>query len=81
VLLSALGADLTLVDTFRFRPGPLDLPILAFAGADDVQGRPTVWSVGARRPAARSASAPSLAATSSTRRAGWRWRARPPRIC
>jgi medium-chain acyl-[acyl-carrier-protein] hydrolase len=40
-LLPTLRADLTLVDTFRFRPSaPLDVPIRAFAGIDDVEGSP-----------------------------------------
>ncbi|HEX6501155.1 MAG TPA: thioesterase domain-containing protein [Micromonosporaceae bacterium] len=40
-LLPTLRADLTLVDTFRFRPEtPLDVPIHAFAGIDDVEGSP-----------------------------------------
>jgi len=40
-LLPTLRADLTLVDSFHFRPpAPLDLPIRAFAGADDVEGGP-----------------------------------------
>lgn len=40
-LLPTLRADLTLVDSFRFRPAtPLDLPIRVFAGADDVEGAP-----------------------------------------
>lgn len=40
-VLPTLRADLTLVDTFRWRPAtPLDVPILAFAGADDVDGSP-----------------------------------------
>jgi surfactin synthase thioesterase subunit len=40
-MLPTLRADLTLVDSFTFRPaGPLDLPIHAFAGADDVEGGP-----------------------------------------
>lgn len=39
--LPTLRADLTLVDTFRFRPStPLDVPIRAFAGVDDVEGSP-----------------------------------------
>jgi surfactin synthase thioesterase subunit len=40
-LLPTLRADLVLVDTFRMRPAvPLDVPIHAFAGADDVEGGP-----------------------------------------
>lgn len=40
-LLPTLRADLTLVDSFRFRPeAPLDVPIRAFAGMDDVEGAP-----------------------------------------
>jgi medium-chain acyl-[acyl-carrier-protein] hydrolase len=41
-VLPTLLADLTLVDTFRlWRPAtPLDVPILAFAGADDVDASP-----------------------------------------
>lgn len=40
-LLPILRADLTLVDSYRFRPDtPLDLPIRAFAGIDDVEGSP-----------------------------------------
>jgi medium-chain acyl-[acyl-carrier-protein] hydrolase len=40
-LLPTLRADLTLVNTFRFRPSaPLDVPIRAFAGIDDVEGSP-----------------------------------------
>ena len=40
-LLPTLRADLTMVDSFRFRPAtPLDLPIRAFAGLDDVEGPP-----------------------------------------
>jgi len=40
-VLPTLRADLTLVDTLRFRPRtPLDVPILAFAGRDDPEGSP-----------------------------------------
>lgn len=40
-LLPTLRADLTLVDTFQFRATtPLDVPIRAFAGVDDVEGSP-----------------------------------------
>jgi medium-chain acyl-[acyl-carrier-protein] hydrolase len=40
-LLPTLRADLTVVDSFRFRPPrPLDLPIRAFAGLDDAEGPP-----------------------------------------
>lgn len=40
-LLPTLCADLILVDTFCFRPStPLDVPIRAFAGIDDVEGSP-----------------------------------------
>ncbi|MGW4393668.1 thioesterase II family protein [Amycolatopsis nivea] len=40
-LLPALRADLALVDGFRFEPGePLEAPIRAFAGTDDVEGAP-----------------------------------------
>jgi medium-chain acyl-[acyl-carrier-protein] hydrolase len=40
-LLPTLRADLTLVDTFRFHPEtPLDVPIRAFAGIDDIEGPP-----------------------------------------
>jgi medium-chain acyl-[acyl-carrier-protein] hydrolase len=40
-LLRTFRADLTLVDSFRLHPArPLDLPIHAFAGADDVEGPP-----------------------------------------
>jgi len=42
MLLPTLRADLQLIDTFRFEPHkPLDLPIRAFAGIDDVEGPPT----------------------------------------
>lgn len=41
ILLPTLRADLLLIDTFRFAPAkPLDLPIRAFAGVDDVEGPP-----------------------------------------
>lgn len=40
-LLPTLRADLTLVDTYRFPDAPpLDVPIRAFAGRDDVEGAP-----------------------------------------
>ena len=40
-MLPTLRADLTLVDSFRFRPAvPLDMPIHAYAGADDTEGSP-----------------------------------------
>jgi medium-chain acyl-[acyl-carrier-protein] hydrolase len=40
-LLPMVRADLTLVDCFRFRPAvPLDMPIHAFAGAEDAEGAP-----------------------------------------
>ncbi len=40
-LLPTLRADLTLVDTFAFEPEtPLDVPIRAFAGIEDVEGGP-----------------------------------------
>lgn len=40
-LIPTLRADLTLVDTYLARPQPpLDLPVLAFAGIDDVEGSP-----------------------------------------
>lgn len=40
-LLPALRADLTLVDTFRFDPpAPLEVPVYAFAGTEDVEGGP-----------------------------------------
>jgi medium-chain acyl-[acyl-carrier-protein] hydrolase len=40
-MLPMVRADLTLVDSFRFRPAvPLDMPIHAFAGAQDAEGGP-----------------------------------------
>src|ERR1035441_6304154 len=40
-LLPTLRADLTAVDSFRFRPSsPLDVPIHAFAGTQDAEGGP-----------------------------------------
>jgi surfactin synthase thioesterase subunit len=40
-LLPTIRADLTLVDSFRFRAAmPLDIPIRAFAGIDDAEGSP-----------------------------------------
>lgn len=40
-LLPTLRADLTLVDSFHLRPAtPLEMPIHAFAGVDDVEGSP-----------------------------------------
>jgi medium-chain acyl-[acyl-carrier-protein] hydrolase len=40
-VLPTLRADLTLVDTHRWRPpAPLDVPILGFAGLDDLDGSP-----------------------------------------
>jgi medium-chain acyl-[acyl-carrier-protein] hydrolase len=40
-LLPTLRADLTLVDNFHFQPAePLDVPIRAFAGTEDVEGGP-----------------------------------------
>jgi surfactin synthase thioesterase subunit len=46
-LLPTLRADLTVIDTYRFRPPtPLDVPIRAFAGVDDAAGPPErmrVW--------------------------------------
>jgi surfactin synthase thioesterase subunit len=41
LFLPTLRADLTMVDSFRMRPRvPLDIPIRAFAGIDDVEGLP-----------------------------------------
>ena len=40
-LLPTLRADLNLVDSFHLRPAtPLEMPIHAFAGVDDVEGSP-----------------------------------------
>jgi medium-chain acyl-[acyl-carrier-protein] hydrolase len=40
-ILASVRADLTLVDTFDYRPAvPLDVPIRAFAGTADVEGGP-----------------------------------------
>jgi medium-chain acyl-[acyl-carrier-protein] hydrolase len=40
-LLRTFRADLTLVDSFRLHPDrPLNMPIHAFAGIDDVEGSP-----------------------------------------
>lgn len=40
-ILATVRADLTLVDTFDYQPAvPLDVPIRAFAGTEDVEGGP-----------------------------------------
>lgn len=53
-LLPMLRADLTLVDCAQFTPKePLDVPIRAFAGTDDVEGGPermTGWAEQTRGP-------------------------------
>jgi medium-chain acyl-[acyl-carrier-protein] hydrolase len=52
--LPTLRADLTVVDSFRLRPRvPLDMPIRAFAGIDDVEGPPermSGWRLETRGP-------------------------------
>jgi medium-chain acyl-[acyl-carrier-protein] hydrolase len=53
-VLPTLRADLTLVDSFHYRPAtPLDVPIHAFAGVDDLEGsadRMSGWHAETRGP-------------------------------